>query len=440
MRRIELAYTISQRADPFTRSSIRICRLLLGLAYTSHVAACLYVLVARVELGPEVYYGEHPETFASAFFPDYTILGEENNLLTNYLRCVHFAFTNLAGIGNHESIPYSALECTFTLAVNILGATFYAFTTGLLLSMIEPAAERANRFGDSAAALTDYMTELGMASEDQDRFIQGFILREIVGHSSMDNGNGPFAAAPGEHAISPPYPEQLADHLPRHLQDELHTVALVDAMKRRGRALRRCSDQFLTALASSVKQYVTLLPGDYIVREGENSPSQLLIVESGTLEAIVDGNYVRTFRRGDIISFRWVDASNNFQLSKGQPLGPGSYSPLLLSQTIAFASVRAIDHCKIATGLPSKSDKKKIKKSYPTDWNELVFVLDSAKGKQRPQSITENGVLRDIGNQSESERKDSSTERRNSNMTSLTKRIKRVSDIVNQSTSKKRSQ
>ena len=184
---MELICTVSQRAD---RMQMRVTRLVLGLAYTSHVAACVYVLIGRMELGPIAYYDdEHPEQLASSFFPDYTIFGKENSMLTNYLRCVHFAFTNLSGMGNHDSTPATALECIFTLALNVLGATLYAWTTGLLLSMIEPAAQSANRFGDDAAALTEFMTEVGMSAETRDRFIQGFILREMSGGKS-GNGNG----------------------------------------------------------------------------------------------------------------------------------------------------------------------------------------------------------------------------------------------------------
>ncbi|KAL7537066.1 hypothetical protein ACHAWF_005650 [Thalassiosira exigua] len=312
--------------------------------------------------------------------------------MTNYLRCIHFAFTNLAGIGNHESVPRTALECAFTLAVNALGATLYAFTTGLLLSLIEPAAHRDEKFRESAAALTDFMTEVGITSDDQTQFMQGFILREMAetgGAKDHSEDDGPYAAAPGENATSPLFPEHIVHNLPRHLRDELRSIALVDAMRRRERAFRRCSKGFMTSLASSLKQSVILLPGDYLIREGQTTPSQLLIVEQGRLEVVVDGSFVHTFERGDMISFSWVDLSNNcFQLNK-QPQDSGVYSPLLLGQSIAYASVRAMDNCKIATGLASKNDKKAIKKNYPSDWKELEFIIEISKGKGRAKSETD---------------------------------------------------
>ena len=378
IRQLELSYTLYNQADTATRITMRTARLVLGLAYTSHVAACLYVLVARIELGPEAYYDvENPEQLATQFFPDYTILGKMNMPFTNYVRCVHFAFTNLAGIGNHESIPHSTLECLFTLAVNALGATLYAFTTSLLLSMIEPSAERANHFGDSAAALQEFMTEIGMDADDRDRVIQGFILREMSGGTTSTD-DGPFAPAPGQNAAAPPYPTQLIQNLPRYLQDELHTVSLADAIKRRERAFRRCSNEFLTAIASSLKQSIILLPGDFIVREGDSVPAQMMIVEEGSLEVIVGGTFIHEFVRGDMISFRWVDHTKS-SIKGRQYSESSSFSPLLLSDNIACASVRSMDVCKIAAGLTSKDERKDIKRRYPNDWNELKEVLDNAR-------------------------------------------------------------
>ena len=383
MRQLEMMYTVNHHADSATRLTMRIARLILSLTYTSHVAAGLYVLVARIGLGAEVHYNiDHPEQLATAFFPDYTILGKENSLLTNYLRCVHYAFTNLSGIGNHESTPHSALECFFTLVMNAVGATLYAFTTGLLLSMIEPAAEKANQFSDSTAALQDYMIDIGMNADDRDRIIQGYILREMQDQPSNAD-IGPFAAAPNQNTQAPAYPEALIKNLPRYLQDEMHTVALSDAMKRRERAFRRCSNEFLTAIASSMKQSKILLPGDYLIREGEHVPAQIMIVEEGMLEVVVGGICIKKFIRGDMISLHWIGISSKSKLSSRHPDGSSSFSPLLLSDSIALASVRAMDHCKVATGLSSKSERKDIKKRYTSDWRELEEVLDNAKDQRR---------------------------------------------------------
>ncbi|KAL9178522.1 hypothetical protein ACHAXT_001860 [Thalassiosira profunda] len=439
MRCLELAYTVTRHPGSSTRTGIRIARLVLALAFTSHVAACLYVLVARIELGPQAYYdADRGEELATSFFPDYTILGEDNVFITNYLRCVHFAFTNLAGIGSHDSVPRSALECIFTLCVNALGATLYAFTTGNLLTMIEPAAERATWFANSASALADYMSEVGMSTDDQDRFIQGFILREMRDAKSSGDGdgggdNGPFAASPGENAASPAYPVELSKHLPRHLQEELRAISLADALRRRERAFRRCSNGFLTVLASSLKQSICLLPGDFMVKEGQPVPTQLLIVEQGTLEVGVDGANVRTFQRGDMVSFRWITSTPGacqMSLSAGRALqaigigGTSVWSPLLLSDALAGASVRAMDHCRIAVGLSSKSEKKDIRKNYPSDWKELEEILDIARGRKKPRAslvddAPQNGLHDGI------ESIDGSNGRH-----SLTKTIRRVSTAV----------
>lgn len=419
---LELSYTINKHgADSSTRLTMQVIRLVLGLAYTSHVVACLYLLVARIELGTTQVYTSSTE-LESAFFPDHTILGNENSILTSYLRCLHFAFTNLAGIGNNDSHPYSALECAFTLAVNAVGATLYAFTTGLLLSMIEPSVKRGNHFADSAAALKEFMIQVGMEADDQERIIHGLILFEMSGNKTRDAD--PFAPAPGEKTRAPAYPEDLVRNLPRFLQDELHTVALVDAMKRRERAFRRCSNEFLTTVASSLKQSTVLLPGDFIIQEGQNVPSQLMIVEEGLLEVFVDGSCIHKLERGDMISFHWVNSSKGisrrFSTSEST-----TFSPLLLCDNIAAVSVRAMDHCKIATGL-TKDEKKNLKRRYTSDWNELVEVLDISRSEKK-KTATSDQAAEDatIETQYNTSNSNGSHKTRNS----ITEKLRRISHI-----------
>ena len=183
-------------------------------------------------------------------------------------------------------------------------------------------------------------------------------------------------------------------------------------------------------MVSSLKSSVTLLPGDYIIKEGENVSSQLLVVEQGIAEVIVDGNYIRKFERGDMISFHWVsDTSNKLSLgvSSRHPKGSGSFSPLLLSGSVACASVRAMQHCRIATGLSSKSERKDLKKRYPDDWRELEFVLENAKGRTKSSNrASEVSAVSDPRVTDESPIDDPSKSKRRSR-NSLTDRVRRIS-------------
>ena len=114
-----------------------------------------------------------------------------------------------------------------------------------------------------------------------------------------------------------------------------------------------------------MKQSTVLLPGDFIIKEGQNVPSQLMIVEEGLLEVFVDGSCIHKLERGDMISFHWVNSSKGisrrFSTSEST-----TFSPLLLCDNIAAVSVRAMDHCKIATGL-TKDEKKNLKRRYTSD-------------------------------------------------------------------------
>ena len=107
-----------------------------------------------------------------------------------------------------------------------------------------------------------------------------------------------------------------------------------------------------------------------------------MIVEEGSLEVIVGGTFIHKFVRGDMISFRWVDHTKS-SIKGRQYSESSSFSPLLLSDNIACASVRSMDVCSIAVGLTSKDERKDIKRRYPNDWNELKEVLDNARNNAR---------------------------------------------------------
>ena len=64
--------------------------------------------------------------------------------------------------------------------------------------------ERENQVGDSAAKLTEFMTDVGMMVAQQDQIIQGFILREMSGNRSFEtdgDNTGPYAPEYGKTAL-----------------------------------------------------------------------------------------------------------------------------------------------------------------------------------------------------------------------------------------------
>ena len=53
---------------------------------------------------------------------------------------VYWAWANLAGIGNVESVPEGTIGCIVSLAVHLVGANLYAMAMGNIVSMLEVSA------------------------------------------------------------------------------------------------------------------------------------------------------------------------------------------------------------------------------------------------------------------------------------------------------------
>jgi hypothetical protein len=67
-----------------------------------------------------------------------------------------------------------------------------------------------------------------------------------------------------------------------------------------------CSNEFLFAIVGGLTQTTLLLPGDYFVREDEEVPDKVVLIEKGVLEVMSDGKCIRTMERGDVIGKRWL--------------------------------------------------------------------------------------------------------------------------------------
>lgn len=131
-----------QNLDENRQMRMRIAKLLFKLFFIIHLAACMWCIVARFELGADA-----DEVKPSSFFPNTDILyGSEN--VNSYIRSVHWAFVNLAGIRDVDSTPVTTLECTVTIHIHVCGAIFYAIVTGNILSMLEEASESNNKIGE----------------------------------------------------------------------------------------------------------------------------------------------------------------------------------------------------------------------------------------------------------------------------------------------------
>jgi hypothetical protein len=134
------------RMEPDEREYLRVVKLICIMVAVIHVSACIWNIVARIELGPNT-----AEPMASGFFPNPRFLLGRSGIFNSYLHSIHWAWVNLAGIGDIDSSPETSLECLTTLFVHICGATLYTITTGNVVAILEVLSAQQISLGTDLA-------------------------------------------------------------------------------------------------------------------------------------------------------------------------------------------------------------------------------------------------------------------------------------------------
>jgi hemoglobin-like flavoprotein len=374
---------ILQRAtSQHWRTTVTVSYLLVTLTYVTHVAACLWFIVARVELG----YGTTTIDEPSEFFPDSSLLlGQKTSWLVCYIRAVYWAWVNLAGNGNVESVPTQPLEICATLLVHFCGASLYAIVTGHVVSILEELTQKENRVGNDLAELREFMDECELPSSEQERIMHGYIVQNLM-------------RSEGSLTVVPDLKEDVGQRLPSHYRKDLELHAYAVALRRRNPLLERCSADFLFALASSLRGQLTLLPGDYLLQAGNRPTRKFYMVQKGELEIIKIGDEsVATLQRGHAIGIGWLlDATLPEESKKPLP-EPGDLSDWLSPDGVAGVSIRATTNCIIDSGLASALEIEGLRRRFPQDMDMLEAERNSILERIRKKR-TLRGVARTIIN------------------------------------------
>lgn len=154
-------------------------KLSVIVAIFVHIGACLWCLVARIELGP----GGQIES--TSFFPNGEYLLGRAGTLNSHLHALHWSWVNLSGIGDVDSAPVSSLECFVILFTHICGATLYTIATGNVVAMLEKMTQERNKNGEDLAELGEFMMKCDVSKNDQQRIHQGYMMHQLVSDPSM---------------------------------------------------------------------------------------------------------------------------------------------------------------------------------------------------------------------------------------------------------------
>lgn len=349
-----------RKLDAAKQAQVRMIKLLFKLCFITHLSACLWCIVARFELGAEA-----TELKSSSFFPDTTILLGSAGIANSYIRSVHWAFVNLAGIGNVDSTPETTLECFLTIGVHMCGAIFYAIVTGNVIKMLEDASERDNKIGADIAKLNSYMDSARVSTLSKERIMKGYMMRNVLSTAGASDDTQKEHLDPNDNVLGT---------LPSYLRQEISIYARAELIRRRDRFFSSCSKGFLVALSSSLVRTRTLLTGDYLLKRGEVYEREFVMVESGSLQLQQEQNTIRVLERGDVIGKGWLFHSVN----GSRDTDCNEYTDFCFGDRTAGLSIRALCPCTILTGLTSSRDIEKLEQGYKDDFDELGSIIRKA--------------------------------------------------------------
>ena len=352
-----------RKLDAAKQGQVRMVKLLFKLCFITHLSACLWCIVARFQLGVDA-----TEVKSSLFFPDTDILLGSAGMLNSYMRAIHWAFVNLAGIGNVESQPVTTLECFVTILTHICGAVFYAIVTGNVIKMLEDASERDNKIGTDIVKLTSYMDSARVSSLSKERIMKGYMMRNVLTKSTTDTSSS------AEECLDPN--DDVLSTLPSYLRQEVAIYARAELIRRRDRFFSNCSEGFLVALSSSLLRTRTLLTGDYLLRCGESYEREFIMVESGSLQIQQEQNNttIKTLERGDVVGKGWLFHSVN----GSRDSDCNEYTDWCFGDRTAGLSIRALCPCTILCGLTNERAIEKLEQGYKADYDLLGAQIRKA--------------------------------------------------------------
>lgn len=321
-------------------STLRMIKLIATMLLVIHINSALWCLVARIEFGPG------NDAADSAFFPlaDQIFTGKLS-CLNSYLHAVHWAWVNLAGIGDDDSKPETTLECFTTLFVHICGATLYTITTGNVVNILESMSAKQNEVGGDLAELGHFMQTCHVPQDIQKRIMEGYMMKKMIGDATGDD------VGLLEMNVAPTSPDAIS-RLPRHLEAEIKLYYRAEAIRRRDAGFAHCSHEFLVAFVASLKEPSLVLSEEVHVHEGQPLPEHVTLIVDGVMQVIMDGVVVRTLEAGDLIG-------------KNHLFGEGD-------RMADRFGLRAETTCSLVSGLFNPSAVERLKRRYPRDFSLLM--------------------------------------------------------------------
>jgi hypothetical protein len=297
------------------RTLYQFVQLMMVMLAILHITACLWCVIARIELGPET-----KEPDASPFFPNQDLMFGGTGAMNGYLHSINWAMVQLAGIGDSDSEPVSSFETVVIILLHLCGMTLYSIMTGHVISVLEDITSKAQPLGSDLTELSEFMQNCNIPEEEQKRVLQGYMTHNLFHKDKGGNGEDHEDDSLDEdfEGSAAPIAPEATSRLPSFLKKELTTYGHADVLKRRNAEFSKCNPELIFEIVQGLTSKSMLLPGDFYVKQGGRVPQQLAMIERGTVDVVANGKCIRILKRGDLLGKEWLLQSDGIDTLTSQ--------------------------------------------------------------------------------------------------------------------------
>ncbi|CAM9237533.1 unnamed protein product, partial [Hapterophycus canaliculatus] len=150
-------------SSPLGPSSVRLGRLLVIMAFSAHVNACIWYAAGLHTSAERNWIADYycSEDGVSVDCPD------SKQSFSLYLTSIYFAFTTMTTTGYGDILPnrLSVLELTVAIASEVLGATVFAWVIGNLVNLVLNLNPAERNRKSMMSYLTEYIREVPLSSK-----------------------------------------------------------------------------------------------------------------------------------------------------------------------------------------------------------------------------------------------------------------------------------